>query len=121
MAKKYDYRQAVTEDVKEYIQNNIDLEWFDDREELEECLNDRLWDCDEVTGNASGSYTFNKAEAKGYVMENIELLADVMDSFGELMIMGEKIYNGEWEYLDVLIRCWYLSAGISYALDDYYC
>lgn len=36
---KYDYLQTVKEDVKEYIDNEIDLGDFEDREELEERLN----------------------------------------------------------------------------------
>ena len=40
----YDYREAMTEDVKEWIKENIDLtEWTEDREGLEQQLNDDLW------------------------------------------------------------------------------
>lgn len=52
----YDYREAMTEDVKEWIKQNIDLtEWTEDREGLEQQLNDDLWTEDSITGNASGS------------------------------------------------------------------
>lgn len=53
----YDYREAMTEDVKEWIKENVDLtEWTEDREGLEQQLNDDLWTEDSITGNASGSY-----------------------------------------------------------------
>lgn len=54
----YDYREAMTEDVKEWIKQNIDLtEWTEDREGLEQQLNDDLWTEDSITGNASGCRT----------------------------------------------------------------
>lgn len=60
----YNYLEAVKEDVKEYIEENIDLSEFGDIEELKEKLNEDLWINDSVTGNASGSYTYNRAKAK---------------------------------------------------------
>ena len=49
----YDYREAMTENVKEWIKQNIDLtEWTEDREGLEQQLNDDLWTEDSITGNA---------------------------------------------------------------------
>ena len=55
----YDYREAVKNDVLDYINSEIDFEEFDTLEELEEHLNEVLFVHDSVTGNASGSYTFN--------------------------------------------------------------
>ena len=53
----YDYLEQVTADVRDYVEQEIDLtEWAGDRDGLEEKLNDDLWTCDSVTGNASGSY-----------------------------------------------------------------
>lgn len=53
---KYNYLEAVKEDVKNYIDNEINFTDFDSLEELKEKLNDELWIEDSVTGNASGSY-----------------------------------------------------------------
>lgn len=59
----YNYLEAVTSDVLDYIKEEINLdEWKGNREGLEEKLNDELWTVDSVTGNASGSYTFNTWE-----------------------------------------------------------
>lgn len=45
----YDYREAMTEDVKEWIKENIDLaEWTEDREGLEQQLKDDLWTEDSI-------------------------------------------------------------------------
>ena len=65
MTDRYDYLEAVTEDVKQYIKDEIDLEeWKDDRDGLEEYLNDHCWISDSVTGNASGSYYCNTWRAE---------------------------------------------------------
>lgn len=48
----YDYKEAVKEDVIQYIRDEIDFSEFDTLEELEQYLNDELWTDDSVTGNA---------------------------------------------------------------------
>lgn len=49
----YNYMEAMTESIKEYIKNEVTLSDYSDREELEEYLNDTLWAEDSVTGNAT--------------------------------------------------------------------
>lgn len=67
----YNYLEAVTSDVLDYIKEEINLdEWKGNREGLEEKLNDELWTVDSVTGNASGSYTFNTWEAEENLAHN---------------------------------------------------
>ena len=66
----YNYLENMVEDVKEYIKNEIDFSEYEDMDELRESLNDDLWAEDSVTGNGSGSYTFNRAIAKEYVEGN---------------------------------------------------
>lgn len=54
---RYDYYRAVEHDVLDYIQEDLESsDWLDNRDGLEEHLNDVLWTEDGVTGNASGSY-----------------------------------------------------------------
>lgn len=60
---EYYYLSAIKEDVKNYIDDEITISDFSDRDELESYLNDELWTCDSVTGNASGSYTMNRLTA----------------------------------------------------------
>ena len=60
----YDYRKAMTEDVKQWITDEVNLaDWTEDRKGLEQQLSDDLWTADSVTGNSSGSYTFNRVQA----------------------------------------------------------
>lgn len=59
-----DYLEEIKEDVKNYIDENNIIITEDNKEEIEEQLNDDLWAEDSVTGNASGSYTFSTYQAE---------------------------------------------------------
>ena len=115
----YDYFAEMKNDIKDYIHNEVELSEYQSREELEEYLQDTLWTEDSVTGNASGSYTFNRLEAREYVLDNIELLSEAAYEFGiEDSLIGEKFLEENWEWMDVTIRCYYLSTVISDVLDE---
>ena len=50
---EYNYLEAVTADVLDYIKEEINLdEWKGRSDDLADHLNDELWVCDRVTGNA---------------------------------------------------------------------
>lgn len=116
---EYYYLSAIKEDVKNYIDGEITISDFSDRDELEDYLNDELWACDSVTGNASGSYTMNRLTARDYVIDNIDELNDAVENLGiSKNIIGEKFLNEDFEWCDVTIRCNLLSDAISEALDD---
>ena len=80
---KYNYLEAVKEDVKNYIDSEINFTDFDSLEELEEKLNDELWTEDSVTGNASGSYYCNSYKAEESIAHNLDLLEEALDEFGQ--------------------------------------
>lgn len=112
----YNYYEAVKNDVREYIENEINLnEWKGNREGLEEKLNDDLWTCDSVTGNASGSYTFNTWQAEENLCHNLDLLEEALDEFGSNK--GYLLENGA-EAADVTIRCYLLGSTIAEVLDE---
>lgn len=116
---RYDYLQAVTEDVKQYILDEVDASQYADREALEEALeealNDDLWTADSVTGNASGSYYCNAWRAEEALSHNWDLLAEALEEFGE---DETDILKEGAEAMDVTIRCYLLGQAISAALDD---
>ena len=115
----YNYLESMKEDVQEYINNEINLKDFSDREELEEKLNEDLWTCDSVTGNASGSYTFNSYKAMEYVLDNMDLLEYMCKEFGvDNDTIGQKFLACEWEWMDVSIRCYLLGQVIGEVLDE---
>lgn len=116
----YNYLDAMKKDVLQAIRENYTLSDYDDRDELEQVLNDDLWIDDSVTGNASGSYTFNSARAEEYVRaDGIEYLREAISEWCiDAETVAEKFLNEEWEYFDVTIRCYLLGQAISAALDD---
>lgn len=117
---EYDYREAVRNDVIEqvkdgYKENSLRLYKEEGRDALEEYLNDELWIDDQVTGNGSGSYTFNTWEAEENLCHNMDLLAEACDDF--MQDVGEAVKRGA-EYCDVTIRCYLLGSAISEAIDE---
>lgn len=116
---EYCYLSAIKEDVKNYIDDEITISDFSDRDELESYLNDELWTCDSVTGNASGSYTMNRLMAREYVIDNIDGLNGAVENLGiDKNIVGERFLNEDFEWCDVIIRCSLLSSAIGEVLDS---
>lgn len=114
---KYDYRESVLEDVREYITNHYSREELkelaDDLDELEDKLDDEMWTADSVTGNGSGSYTFNAWQAEENLCHNLDLIQEVGREFGELDLTNP-------ESCDVSIRCYLLRECINEALNKDY-
>lgn len=111
---KYDYLQAVIDDVKQYIADNEITVTTDNRDEIEQQLNEDLFTEDSVTGNASGSYTFSTYQAEENLSHNMDLLADALSEFGCTFDYLEK----GAEACDVTIRCYLLNQAISDVLDE---
>ena len=115
---EYDYHQAILEDVIEYIRDEVDASEYEDRDALEEALNDELWTVDSVTGNGSGSYTFDRAKAREYVTGNLDLVQEMASDFCiDAAELGKHFMEDDWEWFDVSIRCNLLGWAIGYALD----
>lgn len=115
MSEKYNYLEAVKEDVKEYIENEINFSDFDSVEELEEKLNEILWVEDSITGNTSGSYYCNAWKAEEALSHNWDLLAEALREFGE---DRTNILEKGAEAMDVTIRCYLLSQAISEVIEE---
>lgn len=111
----YNYLEAVTADVVEYIKDEINLADYDSREELEEALNDELWTADSVTGNMSGSYYCNAWKAEEALAHNWDLLAEALTEFGQ---DGTDVLKQGAEAMDVTIRCYLLGQAIAEALEE---
>jgi len=113
----YDYREAVKDDVRNYIAENLTIEAYKgQRDELEEMLNNDLWVDDGVTGNASGSYYCNAWKAEESLCHNLDLLAEALEEFG---CDASYLLKEGAEAADVTIRCYLLSSAISEVLDEY--
>lgn len=115
----YNYNEAVKADIKEYIQDNYTteeiIEGLAEREEFDQKLYDEMWTADEVTGNGSGSYTFNRWQAEENLCHNMELLAEALADFG----CGLDYIEKGAEACDVTIRCYLLGPVLAEVLDEF--
>lgn len=117
------YLEQIKEDIKNAIKENFTdeeiREKMEDRDNFEEELDDMLWIDDSVTGNGSGSYTFNREKAKEFVMQDTETVTEALEEFCvEASTIAEKFLSEDWEYFDVTARCYVLDMGISEVLDE---
>lgn len=111
---RYDYLEAVKSDVLEYIKYEGIKVTNNNREEVEEELNEKLWLEDSVTGNGSGSYTFNAWQAEENLCHNMELLSEALAEFGcDITYLEQGA-----ESCDVTIRCYLLGQAIDEALNE---
>ena len=113
---RYDYLQAVKDDVKQYIQDNDIIVTIDNRDEVEQQLYDDCFISDSVTGNASGSYNCNAWKAEEAICHNLDLLGEAADEFGDDSITN--VLKQGPEACDVTIRCYMLGQAIPAALDE---
>ena len=115
----YDYREAMADDIKNAIEGNGEFWGLAEMtaEEAGELLTDNLWTNDAVPGNGSGSYTFNRALAKEYVLDNMELCVEAFKEFCAVEQFAEKIASEDWEFLDVTIRCYLLPEMVEYVVN----
>lgn len=121
--KKMKYLEQIKENIRNYINENYTneeiSEKMEDRDSFEEELNDDLWIDDSVTGNGSGSYTFNRAKAQEYVLNDIDTVQEALREFCvEADTIAKKFLESDWEYFDVTARCYVLGMGISKVLDE---
>ena len=115
----YDYLENVKEDVRDYIDNEIDFTDYESMDDLEQDLNDKLFIDDSVTGTASGSYTFNCYKAEQYVKDNLDLAVEMARDFDCKDQFMDWLFNENYESIDVSIRCYLLTQAISEVLPEY--
>lgn len=116
---KYNYLEQIKKDINEYLCDNYTdgalREKLYDKEAFSEELHEELWVSDAVTGNASGSYTFNTYLAEEYIAHNLDLLREAFDEFCD--DYSSALAKGA-EFCDVVIRCYLLDQAITQVLND---
>ena len=115
-----EYRWEVENDIKQYIDDNYEVEDLKARirsgELILDELYDEMWTADSVTGNGSGSYTFNRWQAEENLSHNWSYIIDCAEYFGYQPIISEDWeYGAEW--WDVAIRCMILSEVFSEVME----
>ena len=115
---KYDYYEAVKEDVIKAICEDTELEPHEDedRDDYAERLYDELW-ASEVTGNGSYAYYFSDEEdAIAAVMTNLDLCCE---AFQELEIDVDTVtFMRNIRSADVTIRCYILPSVIHDIIEE---
>ena len=107
---EYNYREAITSDIKNYIKEN-----YNSIDELDrDSLYNELWIADSVTGNASGSYTFSTYQAEENIAHNWNLIEEAFNEFG---LDPSELGRGA-EYIDVTIRCYLLGEVLDEVLEE---
>ena len=115
----YNYLEELKSDVKNYI-NEVASDYMDceDMDELRDSLYDNLWDEDSVTGNGSGSYTFNREKAKEYASDNMDLMVEAYKDLDSIESLVDDLEALDFETIDVTIRCYLLSQALDEVLED---
>ena len=115
----YNYLEELKSDVKNYIKE-VASDYMDceDMDELRDSLYDNLWNEDSVTGNGSGSYTFNREEAKKYVSDNLDLMVEAYKDLDSIESLVDDLEALDFETIDVTIRCYMLSQALDEVLED---
>ena len=109
---RYNYLEAVKEDVLNYIEENEIKVTESNKDDIYNDLYDDLFVHDSVTGNASGSYTFNAWQAEENLCHNFDLLQEAYEEFGSSPDLSSP------ESCDVSIRCYLLGQAITEVLDE---
>ena len=116
---KYNYRTSVKEDIKAYIRecmeyDNVSNEDFINNSDLAfDSYYDNAFVSDSVTGNASGSYTFNSWKAEENICHNMDLAKEAFEMFGY-----DGINTDSAETIDVTIRCYLLGEMWEEAVEE---
>lgn len=107
----YNYREEIKKDIVEALKTDYESRDFEE-------LNEKMWIDDSITGNASGSYTFDRALAKEYVLSNMEIAIDAFKEFSDIERFAMFLENNDYESIDVTIRCYLLSECLQEVLDE---
>lgn len=102
-----DYYQQVKNDAIAAIDEQFDCGYWDGDTEWD-VVYDNLFIDDGVTGNGSGSYTFNAAKARENIADAImdEKIYNILYNIGcDSEQIAQYLRDGDAEGLDVCIRC----------------
>ena len=116
--KTYSYPENVKNDIKEYINDELDTGTFGllvqgDEDTIED-IRDTLFNEDSVTGNMSGSYTMNTRKAEENLVGNWDLLEEAINEFD---LHVNPIKKGA-EWCDSLIRCYLVDWCFTEAIKE---
>ena len=117
-----DYRQEVKADIKQWLDDNgwtqnYILNEFETWPELFNKLAQKLFLEDSVTGNGSGSYTFNTYKALENIINDRSTVAEALEFYSD-NTSAQDLLETEAEKVDVMTRCYVLEDELENALVE---
>lgn len=122
---KYDYRRAITDEIKDWIVNDTDLmeedgsSIYDD--DIANWIYDEVWNEDSITGNGL-CYHDTEDKCSEYVCHNFDLLYEAAREFcidDDINILIRHYEDKSLaRYFDTTIRCYLLGECIEKALEE---
>lgn len=108
--KNYDYREQIRQDVKDYLEENLDyIKAKAEGSNISDVLYDELRTEDSV---------INAKPAKEYVEENYDLAFQAYKDFDCLETLATDIEEENFELIDATIRLHLLGEAIAYVLEN---
>ena len=118
---KYDYKRAVTDDVKDWIINNSDIPEEGFYDELYDWIYDEVFAEDSITGNGLNYYGTEEFCSE-CLSGNFDLLYDAAHEFcidDEINILISHYEDKDLaRYFDCTIRCYILMDCIYIAIEE---
>lgn len=115
----YNYENEVRNDVinygNEWLSYNNETVTENNIDDIRDRLYEAMWTSDSVTGNGSGSYTFNRWIAEENLCHNIDLFLEAAKEFSS--DIASLMEEGA-EAMDVTIRCYLFSQFLDEFLDE---
>lgn len=117
--KHYDYKKEVIKDIKEYIKENINLDYLDSIDDLQNYLQTNIIAVNKITGIYSGTHTNDKVLAEIFIVGNFSLLAKALQYSEQYCKCGiTEILEEGAEVCDALIRRYLFDDCITTAITD---
>jgi len=122
---KYDYRRAITNDLKDWIINDTDIqenrEQYGENDELVVWIEDETFGLDEITGNSMYYYD-TEDKCSEYIAGNFDLVYEGAREMGfdddNIFIIKHYEEHTLARYLDCCIRCYLLYECIWSAIEE---
>ena len=117
----FNYIDDVQDSVYDAIATGdyeIDFSAFKNQSDCLDALYELFIGADDVTGEASGSFTMSRDQAKENIMEDPFTVADTIREYNLEADFLASVFEGDWEQLDILCRQFVLTQAIERAMAD---
>ena len=116
---KYNYVEAVKENVRSYIRDNIKILEYISRDEKEEIISNGVLTeyMNPLLVQANKKFAdIENWTAEEYLCHNFDLLFKAVNVFG---LDFEQTLTGQPAYADGIVRCYVVERAVSEVLDEY--